>query len=45
MDAADRGGLPSFVTKEVDEYLTCGVLEDGFLRLACLSCGHEPPNL
>ena len=29
------------MTKEVDEYLTCGILEHGFLRLACLACGHE----
>lgn len=39
--AEEGGGLPMFVTKEVDEYLTCGILEHGFLRLACLSCGHE----
>ena len=39
--AEEGGGLPSFVTKEVDAYLACGILEHGFLRLACLSCGHE----
>src|SRR5690606_16394286 len=35
------GGLPTFVKKEVDDYLTCGILEHGFLRLACLACGNE----
>jgi hypothetical protein len=39
--AEEGGGLPTFVTKELDEYLTCGILEHGFLRLACLSCGYE----
>ncbi len=29
------------MTKEVEEYLRCGVLDHGFLRLACLGCGHE----
>ena len=38
--AEESGGLPAFVTREVDEYLTYGILERGFLRLACLSCGH-----
>jgi len=37
-ERAEEGGrLPGFVTKEVDEYLTCGILEHGFLRLACLA--------
>ena len=31
--AEEGGGLPSFVTKEVDAYLTCGILEHGFQRL------------
>jgi len=39
--AEEAGGLPQFVKKEVDDYLTCGILEHGFLRLACLACGHE----
>jgi hypothetical protein len=39
--AEDNGGLPRFVTKEVDEYLRCGLLEYGFVRLACTACGHE----
>lgn len=37
----EGGGLPSVVTKEIDDYLTCGILEHGFLRLMCLSCGHD----
>jgi hypothetical protein len=39
--AEEAGGLPTFVKREVDDYLTCGILEHGFLRLACLACGHE----
>lgn len=39
--AEEAGGLPKFVRKEIEEYLDCGQLEKGFLRLACLSCGHE----
>lgn len=39
--AEEGGGLPKFVTKEVDEYLSCGILEHSFLRLACLACGYE----
>ena len=33
--AEERGGLPKFVVKEVEEYLRCGILEHGCLRLAC----------
>lgn len=39
--AEDSGGLPSFVSAEIDEYLRCGQLEHGFVRLACTACGHE----
>src|SRR5690606_30614940 len=39
--AEEAGGPPKFVTTALDEYLRCGVLEHGFLRLACTSCGHE----
>lgn len=27
--AEEGGGLPRFVTKEVDDYLACGILEHG----------------
>ena len=33
--------LPAYVIKEFDEYLKCGVLEYGFLRVRCESCNDE----
>ena len=39
--AEERGGLPRFVVREVEEYLRCGLLEHGCLRVACCSCGFE----
>ena len=33
--------LPAYVTKEFDEYLKCGRLEHGFLRVRCESCHDE----
>jgi len=33
--------LPAYVTKEFDEYLKCGMLEHGFLRVRCESCHDE----
>ena len=33
--------LPTYVTKEFDEYLKCGRLEHGFLRVRCESCHDE----
>ncbi len=33
--------LPRHVQKEFDEYLKCGRLEHGFLRVQCSSCHHE----
>jgi ribosomal protein S27E len=33
--------LPTYVTKEFDEYLKCGRLEHGFLRIRCESCHDE----
>src|SRR5680860_1781430 len=33
--------LPAYVTKEFDEYLKCGRLEHGFLRVKCESCHDE----
>ena len=35
------GRLPKFVAREVDEYLRCGLLEYGFLRVQCTDCGFE----
>jgi len=33
--------LPAYVTREFDEYLKCGRLEHGFLRVRCDSCHDE----
>ena len=33
--------LPAYVTKEFEEYLKCGRLEHGFLRVRCESCHDE----
>jgi ribosomal protein S27E len=33
--------LPAYVIKEFDEYLKCGRLEYGFLRVRCASCHDE----
>ncbi len=38
--AEERGGLPSFVTREFDDYLRCGILEHGLVHLCCERCGH-----
>ena len=37
MDAQGRV-LPRYVRREFDEYLKCGCLEYGFLRLRCDTC-------
>ena len=39
--AEEQGGLPKFVVREVEEYLSCGRLEHGCLRLSCCRCGFE----
>jgi len=41
MLAAQGKQLPNHVTTEFDDYLKCGRLEHGFLRVRCESCGHE----
>src|SRR6266581_3812120 len=33
--------VPPFVEKEFRAFLDCGILERGFLRLHCESCGHD----
>ena len=39
---AEQGrSLPLHVQKEFDEYLKCGRLEHGFLRLQCSTCYYE----
>ncbi|MCC6877752.1 MAG: transposase [Sandaracinaceae bacterium] len=39
--AQEAGGLPRFVEREVEGYLRCGLLEHGFVRVACKRCGLE----
>ena len=38
---AEGGSLPQFVKQEFDDYLKCGLLEHGFLRVECDACSHE----
>jgi ribosomal protein S27E len=33
--------LPAYISKEFEEYLKCGRLEHGFLRVRCASCHDE----
>ncbi|WP_298435911.1 transposase [Ottowia sp.] len=40
LEAEDRA-LPEYVHAEFDEYLRCGVLEHGFLRVVCEHCRTE----
>jgi hypothetical protein len=37
----EAGGLPKFVVSELDEFLKCGILEEGCLHLVCRSCGYS----
>jgi Transposase zinc-binding domain len=37
----DARGLPAYVAREFYDYLQCGVLAHGFLRLGCDTCQHE----
>src|SRR5262249_14259033 len=34
-------GLPAYVEREFYDYLRCGILAHGFLRLGCDTCHHE----
>ena len=33
--------LPSYVEKEVEAYIRCGILSYGFARIHCGDCGHD----
>jgi ribosomal protein S27E len=35
------GHLPGFVRQEFEDYLKCGLLQHGFLRVKCDGCLHE----
>ena len=39
--AAEDRSLPAYVREEFDEYLRCGVLDHGFLRVVCEHCHAE----
>jgi len=38
---AECRALPDYVQQEFTDYLKCGRLEHGFLRVRCESCHHE----
>jgi hypothetical protein len=38
---ADGRGLPSFARAELERYLGCGLLANGFARVRCAGCGFE----
>ena len=40
-DAPDAKGLPDYVQREFYDYLQCGILAHGFLRLGCDTCKQE----
>ena len=40
-DDPDATGLPAYVQREFYDYLRCGILAHGFLRLGCDTCHHE----
>jgi hypothetical protein len=37
----DAKGLPTYVERELYDYLQCGILAHGFVRLGCDTCKHE----
>jgi hypothetical protein len=39
------GHLPKFVRREFEDYLKCGLLEHGFLRVKCDGCRNETWSL
>jgi ribosomal protein S27E len=39
--AAQGRSLPAYVVQECEDFLKCGRLEHGFLRVRCESCRHE----
>jgi hypothetical protein len=40
-DDPEATGLPPYVEREFYDYLRCGILAHGFLRLGCATCQHE----
>src|SRR5437660_1348492 len=40
-DDPEATGFPAYVQREFYDYLRCGILAHGFLRLGCDACKHE----
>jgi putative transposase/transposase-like zinc-binding protein len=40
-DLADGRGLPRFVERELRAFLRCGIVEHGFVRVHCDTCGGD----
>ena len=40
-DDPEATGFPAYVEREFYDYLRCGILVHGFLRLGCDTCHHE----
>src|SRR5437899_5666274 len=40
-DDPEATGLPAYVQREFYDYVRCGILAHGFLRLGCDTCKHE----
>src|SRR5262249_62121213 len=40
-DDPEATGFPAYVEREFSDYLRCGILSHGFLRLGCDTCHHE----
>jgi hypothetical protein len=40
-DDPEATGFPAYVEREFYDYLRCGILAHGFLRLGCDTCHHE----
>ena len=40
-DDPDAKGLPAYVQREFYDYLQCGILAHGFLRMGCDTCKKE----
>jgi hypothetical protein len=39
----DATGLPAYVQREFYDYLQCGILAHGFLRMGCDACNSFSP--
>ena len=37
----DHEPIPSYVERDLHQYLDCGILARGFARARCTGCGHD----